>query len=284
MLVEQLKNYLAQDRFSNLSLDYKKNLTKEFLQYFILNFIYNNQEYNQLVFTGGTCLRICFDLPRLSEDLDFDSVSALNKEKLASDLVSYFKTDCQCAEVESVIKGQYEKIYLKFDILRAIGLAGGVESNKLYVKVEISPESTGGIYNKEVALISKNNFNFLISRYSLPDLMAGKIGAIFTRLFFKGSQNQIEFKGRDYFDLIWYMNQGVMPNMSRLNKMLLLGNYEKQFSGVSEMMLALGKKIGELNLNHLEMDLLPFVNDSNFLNAWLKNFKQLFADLSKKYI
>ena len=284
MLIEQLKNYLAQDRFNNLSLDYKKNLAKEFLQYFILNFIYNNQEYNQLIFTGGTCLRICFDLPRLSEDLDFDSVLPLNKEKLADDLINFLKTDCQCAEVESVIKGQYEKIYLKFDILRAIGLASGVESNKLYVKVEISPEATGGIYNKEVSLVSKSNFSFLVSRYSMPDLMAGKIGAIYTRLFFKGRQNQIEFKGRDYFDLIWYMNQGTVPNMPRLNKMLVLGNYGKQFIGVSEMMSALGNKIDGLNLNHLEMVLLPFVNDMNFLDAWLKNFKQLFADLSKKYV
>ncbi len=39
---------------------------------YILNFIYNDSQYKNLIFTGGTCLRKIYGLSRLSEDLDFD--------------------------------------------------------------------------------------------------------------------------------------------------------------------------------------------------------------------
>ncbi|MBU0579152.1 nucleotidyl transferase AbiEii/AbiGii toxin family protein [Patescibacteria group bacterium] len=53
---------------------YVRNLLKESLQYYVLNYVYNSAYAEQLLFKGGTCLRFCFDLPRLSEDLDFDIV------------------------------------------------------------------------------------------------------------------------------------------------------------------------------------------------------------------
>jgi len=41
---------------------------KEYLQYIFLNAI---SKYDNFVFKGGTCLRICYGLERASEDLDF---------------------------------------------------------------------------------------------------------------------------------------------------------------------------------------------------------------------
>ena len=50
---------------------YKRNLLKEYLQIVVLDFIYSHPVYSQLLFYGGSALAHCFDLQRLSEDLDF---------------------------------------------------------------------------------------------------------------------------------------------------------------------------------------------------------------------
>lgn len=44
---------------------------KEYLQYIFLNSI--SKYYENFVFKGGTCLRICYGLERASEDLDFNT-------------------------------------------------------------------------------------------------------------------------------------------------------------------------------------------------------------------
>ncbi len=47
------------------------NLIREYLQVMILKAIYQSKYGKSLSFMGGTCLRICYDLKRFSEDLDF---------------------------------------------------------------------------------------------------------------------------------------------------------------------------------------------------------------------
>ena len=70
MIIDNLKTVLDQNQNKN-SL-YLRNLLKEQLQFYLLNYIYTSQYGDTFIFKGGTCLRVCFDLPRLSEDLDFD--------------------------------------------------------------------------------------------------------------------------------------------------------------------------------------------------------------------
>src|SRR3989338_9793971 len=47
------------------------NLTREYLQVLALKFIFHSKFGGSLSFMGGACLRICYDLKRYSEDLDF---------------------------------------------------------------------------------------------------------------------------------------------------------------------------------------------------------------------
>ncbi|MEW6408487.1 MAG: nucleotidyl transferase AbiEii/AbiGii toxin family protein, partial [Patescibacteria group bacterium] len=52
--------------------DLKQNILREFLQVLILKTLYGSKYNTALIFMGGTCLRICYDIPRFSEDLDFN--------------------------------------------------------------------------------------------------------------------------------------------------------------------------------------------------------------------
>lgn len=47
------------------------NIVREYLQIIILKSIYQSKFGRDISFMGGTCLRICYDLKRYSEDLDF---------------------------------------------------------------------------------------------------------------------------------------------------------------------------------------------------------------------
>jgi len=71
---------------------FKRNILKEYLQILVLDFFYSHKDYSQLIFYGGSCLSHCYDLPRLSEDLDFvDIKKKIELKKLAKDLENYFK-------------------------------------------------------------------------------------------------------------------------------------------------------------------------------------------------
>jgi len=77
---------------SSASIVFKRNLVKEYLQVLILSFLYTHREYRNLVFYGGSSLRHCYNLPRLSEDLDFvDIKKKIDLHGLAEDLANFFK-------------------------------------------------------------------------------------------------------------------------------------------------------------------------------------------------
>jgi len=59
------------DEHKDTTAFFRRNVVKEYLQILVLSFLYSEAQYQQLIFYGGSCLRHCFGLPRLSEDLDF---------------------------------------------------------------------------------------------------------------------------------------------------------------------------------------------------------------------
>ena len=52
---------------------FKRNILREYLQYKILEIIFNSGTAPKLSFIGGTSLRIVHENTRFSEDLDFDN-------------------------------------------------------------------------------------------------------------------------------------------------------------------------------------------------------------------
>ncbi len=52
---------------------FKKNLLREYLQYKILEAIFESPLADKLTFMGGTCIHIIHGSSRFSEDLDFDN-------------------------------------------------------------------------------------------------------------------------------------------------------------------------------------------------------------------
>lgn len=282
MLINNLKIIVEQAKRNNQSIGVIRNLLKEVLQYYVLGYIYSSFYSKKLIFTGGSCLRVCYNLNRLSEDLDFDLSASLeiNKKQLTRDLLQYFKSDLQYQDIEANIAGQGKKIYLKFPILDQLGLAEKQnQMKKLFVKIEID-KNTSKNYQIDLTPIARYNFNFLVRSYNLATLMANKIVAVLSRTWQKTLRqssgqvkNRITFKGRDYYDLLWFLQQGIKPNMDRIKDLTGIRNKK-------ELTKRLNAKIDSVNTNYLKEDIINLFEDARFVKEISDNYQFLV----KKYL
>lgn len=275
MLIQNLEKKVQELKNKGLTNEIIKNYLKEYLQLFILEFIYNQKEYCNLIFTGGSCLRFCYGLNRLSEDLDLDSLKKIDKKKLVKELKEYFKRKLQYADLEISIKGKGEKIYLKFPILKFLKLSTLSESDKLYIKIEIEKISKAP-FEVEKTPILKDGFSFFVKNYDLSSLMAGKINAVLFRIYFKEKNNKIIFRGRDWYDLIWYFQNKIKPNSAYLKKITKISSEEEIFKKLDE-------KAMNLNLNHLKSDIENLFESRKFVNDFIQNFDNLYKKYRKNY-
>jgi len=79
----------------------EQNIAREYCQHLFLSYLYKGKESERMLFKGGTALRIIFNSPRFSEDLDFSAFS-LSVENINN------LTDAVLAEINK--EGiQYEK-------------------------------------------------------------------------------------------------------------------------------------------------------------------------------
>jgi len=189
MVVENLKLILSKNKDIK-SKDYLRNLLKEELQIVVLNFIYTNSKYKDLIFTGGTCLRKFYGLGRLSEDLDFDThdgYSFAGKEfdynKFANDLITYFNSVLKYKNISAKVK--YKTVFLKLPVLREIGYAGPNDSEILMLRIDISNSYTSSC-GIEIKIFDSIEYSFVAKTYDFSTLIANKIAAFLTRIYKKG--------------------------------------------------------------------------------------------------
>src|SRR3989338_785469 len=79
--------------YGEIDAETKRNALKEELQFYVLNFIYHHPEYSKWIMYGGSALRVCHGLERMSVDLDFEvahSISEKFLEKLKKEIEKYF--------------------------------------------------------------------------------------------------------------------------------------------------------------------------------------------------
>lgn len=272
MIINDLQDIVQKNRDQTSAL-FLRNLLKEALQIYTLNFIYGSTYGEKFLFKGGTCLRFCFGLPRLSEDLDFDikNYQDFSVEKFRDDVVNYFTKQLQYKEIETKIAGSKKQIFLKFPVMSQLGLAKDKsKSNVLFLRIDLN-RIASGIFQEEVSLYGGYDFNFIIKRYSLADLFASKIAAILQRTFRKGKKDSITFKGRDYFDLIWFLEKGVPPNFERVKDIV---DIQKR----KDILEKLDNRVEKVKEEYLKEDLLPLFSDEKFINNFVKNFKNLYKD------
>jgi predicted nucleotidyltransferase component of viral defense system len=245
----------------------KRNLCKEYLQIVVLDFIYSHPAYSQLLFYGGSALAHCFGLQRLSEDLDFiDETKKVDVLRLAKDLGDYFSVRTDLDVTTTV---QKFRIYLKFPVLRDLGISTRDETDFLFLKIEVySKFDFCERYTTDIRPIFKFNRSVLIKTLDLATLMATKIRAILFRKWEKTDKlgtTTVKVKGRDYFDLLWYLQRGIKPNLSCIEGF-------DTMEALKEKLLAM---VGNIDTRSIQLDLEALIDNPNFVKNMSRNMKTI---------
>jgi len=269
MIDTELKKVVNEEKVKGNSNSYIRNKLKELLQIYVINYIYTDLRYNKnLIFTGGTCLKIIYDLPRLSEDLDFDYLNDIDTAQLINDVEEYFKKHLQYKKIATSLKQRGSQIVLKFPVLHNLCLANVNESDLLYVKLDFL-KNPSKFYDLLITSKSIYGFNFVARHYDLPSLMSGKLHAILLREKLTGTENRQTVKGRDYFDLLWFLKKSVKPNIKRLSEML---GKEIDMESLKKQLDLKVKNVVLGYKSDFKSDLLPLISNPAFLNEYINNY------------
>ncbi len=249
---------------------YLQNLLKEELQNYILAYLYNSSKYNSLIFTGGTCLRKLYGLNRLSEDLDFDTTNPnFDMIALGNDIQKYFLSTLEYS-ITTKITTNNNSIFLRFPILKELQLFESGTPKDLFVRCDISFSKDLDL-DTSPSMITAGNQQFLVKAYTLPTLFTNKIRAFLTRNYFQGKFQKLPFKGRDVYDVFWFMQlsarsgYALTPDIARLKQTLDL-------SSTQELLDLLSTKLQELDPTYIRKDLENLIEDDTLLNNFINNY------------
>jgi len=275
-LIQFLENALeAKDPL--LSNETKRIVLKEVLQAYMLEFLFNHHAYRSLNFYGGTCLHVIYSLNRLSEDIDLDNSQGVELQELETDVLDYVKK--QLGYQDITIKQQESqegilRLTLRLAVLYELGLSPNIDE-RLHLKLEISQHRQTAVIVKTPVIFYGRSF--VPAHFSEETMMAGKMLACLERSFRVGESTTL-IKGRDFYDLLWFMQQRIQPLEEKLEKDGI------QPYDVKSAMLALQDKIELIGPRDLSLDLLPLFEQRAFIEAWIDSFHENFNRFVRYYL
>lgn len=239
--------------------------------------------FEKAAFYGGTALRILYGLDRFSEDLDFTLLKSNENfdftpflEGMRKELLSFgfnMEVTTKVKSIETSIVSAFMKMNT-IELYLAIGeetkAKSVIHNEKVQIKLEvdINPPPHARFENHLVL----NPVTFYVLTLHKSDLFAGKMSAILYRAW-KG-----RVKGRDWYDLIWYIQNKVPLNLSYLEAcMRQAGNLEPHKSLDSHQLIKmLNAKIQSIDWESAKADMRSFIPDPERLEIWSSQF---FSDL-----
>lgn len=224
----------------NLKL-FKKNLLREYLQYKILEIIFDSEFAEKLVFMGRTAIRILHSNNRFSEDLDFDNLGLKRAEfeELSKIIQKKLELQGYNVELKSVVKKGFRSYIRITDILFQNKLTQH-KDEKLLIQFDAQPQKFD--YKPDKVIINKFDVFLRINVVPIDILLAQKIYCIF---------NRKRMMGRDFYDAV-YLFAKTKPSFDYLNNKLKI----KDGNSLKEKLLAVCKKF---DFKHLAQDVKPFL-------------------------
>ena len=264
--------------FGGIDAETRRNALKEELQFYILNFIYHHSEYNKWIMYGGSALRIIHGFDRMSVDLDFEVSHAITERflgELKSEIEDYFINTHGAGANFLTIKITTDRgLLLKFHVGEELSF--GHPSKQVHVKIDlnhfVAPRTV-----TERQPINRDQLSFIIITYNMAALMASKLAAIFLRGTRGVGELVYEEKGRDIYDLLWYMSKKVVPDFDYL---IAKGIDVKDPRALFDKLTIQMNKVSDENL---KQDLLPLFMNRTFIEDWLKNWRESYLRFLDEY-
>ena len=243
---------------------------REVLQEIALAGLVRRGFFGKAAFYGGTCLRIFHALPRFSEDLDFSLLQpdpTFTLQPYLRGLEEEFGALGLEVEVREKQKTKRNAILSAFlkpsTTLVQLAFAG---SPHLKIKLEVDTDPPLGFHTEELLLLQP--FSCYVKCFSLADLFAGKLHAVLFR------QWQQRVKGRDWFDLEWYVRRGVGLHLDHLaDRARQSGHWPaNQPFTAGTLQALLAERINRLDVDSARLDIARFVDDEKPLEIWTPSY------------
>jgi predicted nucleotidyltransferase component of viral defense system len=262
---------------------------REILQEVTLIGLWRGKFFEHAAFYGGTALRILYGLDRFSEDLDFTLLNPNQPfnwhvfEKSVVDELLGYGFEVTFAEKKKQIETAVQSAFLKTNTRHALLQIGVKElfhqalhpDALIRIKVEIDSRPTLGFETELIYL--KEPLPVSIRAVKESSLFAGKTHAALYRAW------KQRVKGRDWYDLVWFLRRGIPLNRYYLQECLHAADQLPKHEILTE------EKIKELLFNRVEKidlkaaadDVRPFLRDSSQLDLWSVDFFRHWISLLK---
>src|SRR5512136_526806 len=251
-----MKEYLAELVRASLTPAQARNLAREYLQARILGALQRAGAMIPLAFHGGTLLRFLYSIPRYSEDLDF----ALEQDQSRYDFRAYLKAirselTAEGYSVELKVNDQkvVHSAFVRFEgLLYELNLSPH-RNEVLAVKLEVDthpPEGAG-----LATTIVRRYVVLQLQHHDPASLLAGKLHAILQRPY---------PKGRDLFDLMWYLSDPhwPAPNLKLLNNALQQTGWQGAYLTDDNWRGVVRERLQVLDWRQVIDDVRPFLEPS----------------------
>lgn len=242
----------------------QKNALKEAIQNYILEGLSQTDFFSQAAFYGGTALRLFYQLPRFSEDLDF----TLLRPNPEFSLSNYFpavkaevnshglqfevqeKTKQNSSSIQSAyLRGNEKRHFLLFypDEKPAI------EGNKaLRIKFELDTSPATGFHCEWKSL--HNSKGTSVRLLDKPSLFAGKSAAVVSRNW------EHRIKGRDWYDFVYYVESKTPLNLEYFwSQLKRYPDYQSMEPTLANAKLLLVKRFQEIPIEQVKPDVQRFL-------------------------
>ncbi|MFC0775440.1 nucleotidyl transferase AbiEii/AbiGii toxin family protein [Terrimonas alba] len=258
---------------------------REIMQEIALAGLQRSGFFEKAAFYGGTALRIFHGLDRFSEDLDFSLLEAnpdFSLEPYLDGMIKEFAAlgmKVNVKEKQKTTQSNVDSAFLKSDTewkeltLKEVVKQEGLKMRpEIKIKLEVDTKPPLGFDTEERLLLKP--FSFYTKCFTLPDLFAGKMHALLFRKW--GGR----VKGRDWYDMEWYIKKGVSLNLNHLlTRARDSGDWKEAGLTKEQFMNLLRKKIDSVSFQSIRQDIVRFIHDESAIEIWSPKY---FTDLIQK--
>jgi len=271
--------YMLQ-KYSMITSEDQKNALQEIIQEIVLMGLSRSSFFKQAAFYGGTALRVLYGLDRFSEDLDFTALNTTfkgfkhYKNNIAEALESYgfeFEFVEKIKKMPVPIESAFIKGNTSTNLLNIGILYSRHKDEKTKIKLEIDTQPASGFHMDTI--LHTQPEPFYLETLDLPSLFSGKLHAILFR------QRQINIKGRDWYDLSWFLTKGIKYNFEYLKNKIMqttihLNSAPDDLSVISPTTVqeALHNRLKKMHIDDAKKDIGRFIRVPSALDIWSKNY------------
>jgi len=228
-------------------------LVREYLQARVLESLQDEGVFQRWAFVGGTALRFLFAIPRFSEDLDFSLIAPGDDPGLKTASVALkrvFEREGYRVEVKVSEHKTVATAWVRFSGLAyELGFSPRA-TQALSIKVEVDKNPPVGA-RAETSIV-RRHVTLNICHHDKASLLAGKLHAILNRPW---------TKGRDLYDLAWYLADRTWPtpNLKLLNAALAQTAWKGAILTATNWRNEIRKRMKTLDWERARADVRPFL-------------------------